>query len=298
MTTSAEQKISIEAVRNTNFRDNYGVLTELGKSITSEGLRRPITLWKDGTLLSGGRRLRSQFLLGGEYRTISAVFVDTVEDAAKALALDFEDTHLALPLKPSEICRLWDLLRHLDGPAAARRATEARRRGVELRRATQAGRRKPGRASTRSEDYALSVIAAPFSMSEQTAKRLYTVYRRAIDVDGPFEDAHNAKAALNRLDAGESSIWAEYAALIGGKTPPRPSTPRPVVVTRSAPVAKQLASWNRGLPQLEGITAGFLELGPANTELTWEQVAPVHARLMTVRRDLEKMINSMKGIKA
>jgi hypothetical protein len=298
MTMSEEKPISIEAVRNTNFRDSYGVLSDLGTSIREECLRRPITLWSDGTLISGSRRLRSQFLLGGDFRTIPAVFVDTIEDAAKALTLDAQDGHLALPMKPSEICRLWELLRYLDQPAAARRATEARRRGVELRRATQSGKRKPGRSSNRSEDYALTVMAAPFQMSEQTAKRLYTIYRRATDDAYSVQGRELARAALARLDAGESSIWAEYAALVGGKTPPRPSTPRPVIVADPAPAAKQLASWGRGMPQLEGITAGFLELGPVNPSLTWEQVAPFHTRLMAVRRDLEKMINSMKGIKA
>jgi len=86
----------------------------LGASIRDDGLRHPITLWKDGTIISGGRRLRAYLLM--DMPRIQAVFVDNIEDAAKRMLADNEDDLLALPWKWSEVCRLWEMLRRLDAP--------------------------------------------------------------------------------------------------------------------------------------------------------------------------------------
>lgn len=149
-----ETTIYIETVRVPPVRADMGPLAELGDSIEKEGLRHPITIWSDGTLVSGARRLRAHFLLAGtpdksEYRKIRAVIVDNIEDAAKRLLNDNGDEAQSVPLKHSEMCRLWDVIRQLDAPAAARRLDEARRQGVELRRQTQAGQRRPGRSRSR-----------------------------------------------------------------------------------------------------------------------------------------------------
>lgn len=299
-----ERTISIEAVRVPPLRESMGSLTPLGESIRREGLRHPICVWKDGTLISGGRRLRSHFLLGGsaggaKYRTIRAVFVDTLEDAAKRIQADDEDGGLdmsAVPWKPSETCRLWKLLRLLDEPAALVRADIARRRGVELRRKTFAGERQPGRSQTRVEDFVLATVAPAFGMSTTTAKRLWTIYTLSLGAPGVLpEKVRQARDALLAIDAGESSISANYAALVGGTTPPAPLSVRQYAPpTPSAQPSRQLAAWEKALPQLEGLTAGLIELGPPNPELTWDQVGPVHTRLMVVRRELEKMIKQMR----
>lgn len=298
-----ERTISIEAVRIPPLRESMGSLAHLTRSIRAEGLHHPITVWKDGTLVSGSRRLRAHFLLGGaadgaEYRNIRAVFVDTLEAAAKRLHIDAEGTDApeTLPWKPSEMCRLWKLLRLLDEPAALVRADIARRRGVELRRRTFAGERQPGRSQTRVEDYVLATIAPAFAMSTTTAKRLWTIYTLSLGAPGvPPEKVRQARDALLAIDAGQSSISANYAALVGGTTAPAPLSIRQYAPpTPSAPTPRQIAVWEKALPQLEGLTAGLIELGPPNPELTWDQVAPVHARLMVVRRELEKMIKQMR----
>jgi hypothetical protein len=298
--TGQETTIPIETVRVPQVRGQYGALDALGHDIRQSGLCHPITLWSDGTLISGARRLRAHFLLssgadGGRFLRISAVFVDTIEDAAKRLLADNADDVLTEQLKPSEICKLWDVLRVLDAPAAARRLTEARRRGVELRRQTQAGKRQPGRVRARGngEDYFLRVLGEPFGMSEATASRLWTIHKVATNPALPDERRRQGVACLASLDAGESSIHANYSALIANRRAPvgRLRTAAP---TESAPAVRQRAAWDRALPQMEGLIAGLTELGHPNPDLTWEQVGPVHARLKKIRRDLEKIINGMK----
>jgi hypothetical protein len=292
--TSSEQLISIEAPRTPHVRRGTGRLNTLADSIRHDGLRHPIVLWKDGTLLSGTRRHRACLLLGRE--RIPAVFVDTIEDAAKHLLADNEDDHLAVPMKWSEVCRLWELLRRLDEPAAVQRGAAARRRGVELRRLTEAGKRNPGRSRQHSEDYVLGVLGPTFGMSASTAKRLWAVYEMAY-VPGELADdkREQAREALRRIDAGEASIFACYAHLRSGH--PAPASPlRPGGPAVPAAARVQRAAWDRSLPQMEGLVAGLAELGPPNAELTWEQVAPVYARLSAVRRDIEKMIKKMREI--
>ncbi len=295
-----ETTINVEAVRVPSIRDNSDDvaerLAELGNSIRDEGLRRPIAVWTDGTLISGARRLRAYFLMAGapggsKFRHIPAVFVDTIEDAAKRLLSDNQDDAHYFPMKWSEVCRLWELMRTLDAPAAVRRADAARRRGVELRRATTAGKRRPGRASY-SEDYVLHVLAEPFGISESTASRLWAIYSMS-RLDGAPTLALAARRALDDIDAGHSSIWANYQRLKAGRTAPvaRRKQPEPVA---SAPAARQLAAWKRSLPEMEGLVAGLAELGPPHPDLPWDQVGPVCARLAVIRRDLEKMIKKMK----
>ena len=301
--TGQEMTILIESVRIPQVRDRYGALDALGRDIRQNGLCHPITLWADGTLVSGSRRLRAHFLLTGEdrpvsrFRRIGAVFVDTIEDAAKRLLADNADDVLAEQLKPSEICKLWSVLRELDAPAAARRLTEARRRGVELRRQTLTGKRKPGRTHARGngDDYFLRVLGEPFGMSEATASRLWTIHKVAVNQALPDERRQLAAACLASLDAGESSIHASYAALLANRTTP-PVGVRARAATAPAPAVRQQAAWFRALPQMEGLIAGLTELGHPNPDLTWEQVAPVHARLKKIRRDMEKIINGMREI--
>lgn len=299
--TGQETAIYVEAVKATACRvDPAFDLIPLGDSIEKDGLRRPITLWSDGTLISGGRRLRVYFLLAAatgksKYRTIPVVHVDTIEDAAKRLLADNGDEGQSVPLKPSEICKLWSTLRTLDAPACARRIDAARRLGVELRKQTRDGKRPPGRSNNRGkgDEYLMSVLSEPFGMSEATATRLWTVYRMSGDQALPEDRREQAAQSLAAIDKGEVSIWAAYSALIKGRSllavMPR-STSRP----RSAPASRQRAGWERSLPQMEGLVAGLTELGTPHPDLTWEQVGPTRARLMRIRRDLEKIINGMK----
>jgi hypothetical protein len=288
-----EQSINVEAVRVAGvIRHSVGALAPLMGSIRDEGLRHPIVVWSDGALLDGVRRHRAYLILGRP--TIPAVFVNTIEDAAKHLTAAIEDDYLAAPMKASEMCRLWELLRHLDAPAAAQRADAARRRGVALRRQTQAGKRRPGRQRGAPDDYVLDFARMPFGMSLTTARRLWAIYAAAT---GQVEDEKRATAreALADIDAGRSSIYANYARLMGGRVAPV-SQPRAVQPAEAAPAARQQAAWGKSLPQMEGLVAGLVELGPPNAELTWEQVGPVHARLAAIRRDLEKMIKQMKEL--
>lgn len=295
-----EMTIFIETVRTSQVRADFGDLAPLGDSIQGDGLRRPITIWADGTLISGARRLKAHFLLANlpgmsRFRQIPAVVVDTIEEAAKQLLGDNGDETHAVPLKPSEMCRLWEILRKLDEPAAAKRLTEARRQGVELRRQTQAGQRKPGRSRSRGkgDEYVMTVLGEAFGMSEASASRLWAIYRLA--TTAALDDDRRALAvrALAALDAGESSVWASYAALISNQAP-QPVRMRATPTAQSAPPARQRAAWERTLPQMEGLVAGLVELGPPHSDQTWEQVGPVHARLMKIRRDLEKIIRDMK----
>jgi hypothetical protein len=290
MTGPEEQLVHIDAIRVPPIRDTFGVLSPLGDSLCTEGMRHPVVLWKDGTLISGSRRHRASVLLGSP--TIPAVFVDTIEDAAKRLLIDNEDDYLALPPKPTEVCRLWELLRRLDRPAATARAEAARRRGVELRRLTQAGKRPQGRAG-HSEDYVLATLSGPSGFSLTTAKRLWAIYTMAYGPRATPPRSEQAREALVSIDAGETGIHANYTRLISGRGPaPRMAdTPPP---PETAPAARQITAWNRSLPQMEGLVAGLVELGPPNAALTWDQVSPVHARLMAVRRDIEKIIKKMR----
>lgn len=291
----AETVVRTESVRIPRHRSSTGSCMKLAASIRDEGLRRPICLWRDGTLISGERRLFAHLLM--EIPRIQAVFVGTVEEAAKHLLQDNEEGHLAVPQKWSEICRLWQTLRHLDEPAAVQRAEIARRRGVELRRLTQSGARPPGRSRSRSKDYVLEVVAEPFGISPTTAWRVESVFRTAAgltdasderrelaqEIMADFDNGGHISTGLNRLN---------------GRTPApaRPERPRAVAPVEAAAARVQLAAWDRSLPQLEGLVAGLVGMGAPNAELTWEQVGPVHARLSAIRRELEKIIKQMKEI--
>lgn len=300
-----ETTIHIEGVRIPPVRAaSIPPLIDLARSIEKDGLRHPVAVWPDGTLISGARRLRAHFFLAGEqtnlltddYRKIRAVFVDTVEDAAKRLLNDNADNGDAVPMKPSEMCRLWDVLAKLDEPAAKIRLNEARRQGVKHRKQTQSGQRRPGRTRSQGNgaEYLMSVLGEPFGMKEATASRLFTVYKLATNMTIDPERRAAAVEQLSLLDDGKASIWGAYNGLVSKRV--APSVPRIVAPVAPAPAARQRASWERALPQLEGLAAGLIELGNPNTDLTWEQVGPVHARLMKVRRDLEKIINGMKEI--
>lgn len=298
-----ETLIAIHSVRNPAVRDAYGDLRPLSQSIFTEGLRRPITVWKDGTLISGSRRLRAHLLNGmleqnrsgmlEQNRSMPAVFVDTIEDAAKQLTADA--TEDALPMTSIEKCRLWELLRELDAPAAVRRMHAARRRGVELRKETMAGKRKAARHAY-STDYVLDVLAPAFGISLSSASRLWALYMLARAAEQP-ERREAARQMLRDIDTGSRSIYAAYISLLGGNKGrlPRPkAAPPPSVEPERA--AAQLAVWERSLPTMEGLVAGLVELGPPNPELNWDQVGPVWARLSTVRRSLEQIIKQMKEI--
>lgn len=294
-----EKMIRIESIRIPEVRADAPGLVSLAASIEKEGLRHPITVWADGTLVSGRRRLLAYVELVNsgrpEYGVVPSVVVDNVEAAAKRLLADNGDEADSVSLKPSEVCRLWEVLRRLDEPAAARRLDEARRRGVELRKQTQNGNRKPGRSRSRGhgDEYLMTVLGEPFGMAEATASRLWAIHKLATST-GVADDRRAAAAqSLADLDAGQSSIWANYSRLVSGRVAPV-SRVRIAAAAESAPAARQRAAWERTLPQLEGLTAGLTELGPPNPDLTWDQVGPVHARLMKIRRDLEKVIKSMK----
>lgn len=299
MTTPPTVTVNIESVRTHQVRDRLGDLADLGASIQSEGLRHPITLWSDGTLVSGARRLRAHFLISGtpegsRFRRIPAVFVDTIEDAAVRLLIDNADEHHALPLKASEVCAIWAMLSDLDAPAAIKRIEAKRRQGVALRRETLAGKRKPGRTDY-SSNYVLGVLAPPFGMSEATASRLWAIYMLAISPVTQLDRREAAAKALQAIDNGESSIWANYKHLLSGRPAAAPlNRPKVAAPVEAAPAARQVAAWNRALPQLEGIVDGLTGLGWPHPDLTWEQIGPVHARMMKIRRDMEKMIRKMK----
>lgn len=296
-----ENKIHIETVRTHEIRRNVGILTGLSKSLVAEGQRRPITVWSDGTLISGFRRLRCHFLLaGGQNRTgfrhIDAVFVNTIEEAAKRLLIDNQDNVCAQQMTYSDMCRLWELMRKLDEPAALKRAETARRKGVELRRKTQSGERNPGRSRSRTDDYVLTVLAEPFGISAATARRAEVVFQTATGViEAEEKKRQHAAHLMDELDAGRATVWASYQQLMGlkGKTPTPKNKPE---TAESADVQRQLTAWDRALPPLRGLISGLSELGPPNPELTWEQVGPVHAQLSEIRRELEKMIKKMKEI--
>lgn len=290
MTTERLVRLS-SGIRIPTTRASYGSCLDLAESIRDEGLRRPVTLWKDGTLISGGRRVRAYMMLGEQ--RIPAVFVDTIEEAAKRLTIDNEDHYLALPWRWSDVCRLWEVLRRLDEPAAALRADANRRRGVELRKQTQAGKRKPGRLRSRSDDYLMSVVAPPFDVSSTTGKRVQAIFNLANSTSAPPERIVQAQEAMAAIDDG-ATVWNIYQRVIAESRGTPVSRPRPVPTTDPVPGARQIAAWERALPQMEGLVAGLIELGPPNTALAWDQVGPVRSRLAAVRRDLEKIIKQMR----
>lgn len=290
MIDPTERMIRTESVRIPPLRHSYGSCAALAASIRTDGLRRPITVWGDGTLVSGGRRLFAHLLM--QEQRIPAVFVSTIEDAAKRMLADNQDDHLAVAWKWSEVCRLWEVLRRLDEPAAKKRADLARRRGVELRKQTQAGKRPAGRSHSRTEDYVLAVICEPFGISAATARRIEVVYHTGYGTM-PATDEKRELARKVMADMDESgNVWANYQRLMGERN--TVTRPRPVVTLEPAPAARQLAAWAKSLPQMEGLASGLIELGPPNPDLTWDQVGPVRTRLMVVRRELEKVINQMR----
>lgn len=290
---SGERMIRVESVRMTKYRESNGSCLTLATHIEKEGLYRPITLWTDGTLISGQRRLFAHMLLRKE--RIQAVYVNTIEEAAKRLLGDNQAQREALPMPWSDVCRLWEVLRRLDGPAAVRRADEARRRGVELRRKTQAGLRKPGRESRPSDDYLLTVACEPFGISYATARRIDRIYHLGYGTaEAADERRELAREAMKSIDE-TGNVWHNYQRLMDARGPAMRPLSRPTQeAVESAPAARQRAVWAKALPQMEGLVAGLAELGPPNPGLTWEQAGPVHARLSAIRRDLEKMIRQMK----
>lgn len=288
-----ETTMRAEAVRIPRHRTSNGSCLALAVSIRDEGQRRPIAVWRDGTLISGERRLFAHLLM--EIPRINAVFVNTIEDAAKHLMIDNQDTYLAARPNWSEVCRLWQTLRRLDEPAAVKRADANRRRGVELRRQTQSGERPPGRSHSRSDDYVLGVICEPFGVSVATAARVEAVWRAANGLtEATDAEREMAREIMAEFDSG-ASVWAGFQRFRGTRPVPV-ARPRPIPPAESAPAARQRAAWDRSLPQLEGLIAGLIELGPPNAELTWQEVGPVHARLSAARREMEKMIKQMKEI--
>lgn len=294
--TSEETIISIETPRVPSVRQSYGSLAGLAESL-AEGQRHPIAVWKDGTLISGARRLRTHFLMSERdkgYRTIRAVFVDNIEDAAARLMVDVQDDHLAMPMKPSEICELWVVLRKLDEPARILRTYNARKRGAELRKQAMAGVREPGRAIRAKEDYFLSVLGKPFGYSVATAIRLWRIYTLATSLETDPQRRKLAQEALNLLDEGTGTIAGHYVRVVAEKAIPYlpRQAARPV---ESAPAPRQLAALARTVPQLQGMVDGLIGLGPINPDLTWEQIAPSYAQLRGIRRSLENLIHQMKG---
>lgn len=290
---SGERLVRTETIRIPKYRPSNGSCLDLATDIETVGLLRPVILWTDGTLISGQRRVFAHYLLHKE--RIQAVFVNTIEEAAKRLLDDNRDERLALPMKWSDVCRLWEVLHRLDEPAAVRRTDEARRRGVELRRKTQTGQRQPGRLASQNTDYALGVICEPFGISYATARRIRRVYRISEGIADLPDQRELAKEVMADIDAG-GSIWANYQRLLGSREPTTQRIMPPPPTVDPAPARSQLAAWAKSLPQMEGLTVGLLELGPPNPDLTWDQVGPVHTRLMNIRRTLEKMIKQMKEI--
>jgi hypothetical protein len=298
--TGQENMIPVDQLTSPDYRRaQYDGLAKLMASIENGGLRHPVTAWTGNLVISGSRRVaayRALVAMGHEqYRNISVVHVDNIEDAAKRVMEGNGDEGQSAPMKPSDLCHWWDVMRGLDAPAAARRLDEARRQGVALRRATQAGKRQPGRSHTRGRgiEYQLSILAEPFGMSEATASRLYAIHQMTQRKSLPADRRQAAADALDILDRGESSIWRSYAALLAGRNP-TPNSLRAAPASTPVPAARQVASWDRALPKLEGMVAGLVELGPPNPDLTWHEVGPVHARLAKARRDLEKIINKMR----
>jgi len=290
-----ETSIRVAALRIPRHRISSGSCLDLGRSLRDEGQRRPVAVWRDGTLISGERRAFAAMLL--EIPRLQAVYVSTIEDAAKHLMLDNQDVHLAAPMKWSEVCKLWQTLRRLDEPAAIKRREAARRRGVDLRRQTQSGKRLPGRSQARTDDYVLSVICEPFAVSVATAARVEYIYRTATGLmEVSDEKRALAKRLMADLDDG-APVWPAHQKLRGDELAARPSPIRRASApVDSAPAAKQLSAWARAVPQMEGLISGLVELGPPHPDLTWGQVGPVHASFSAIRREMEKIIKKMREI--
>lgn len=280
----------------TKARDQYGDLRALTRSIQTEGLRHPILLWQDGTLIDGARRLRAHLLL--QMPSIPAVFVGTIEDAAKQLSVALDDDYLLRRMYWSEVCRVWELLRRLDEPAARIRADANRRAGVELRRATLLGKRKPGRMRSRGEDYFLSVVAPPFGISEATARRILITWNIATGrTDAEEERRRLAVEVLREIDLN-GNVWANYRRLLGEReSAPAPRRRARPPEREAAPAQRQIDAYTKAASTMTGLIAGMVELGPPNEELTWDQIGPWYAQFCDVRRELEKMIKQMKGLK-
>jgi len=287
----SETIVRVEALRLRRHRTSNGSCAKLAQSIQDEGLRHPVVLWRDNTVISGERRAFAHLLY--EIDRIQVVHVSTIEEAAKALLADNQDDYLAVPQTWTEVCRLWQTLRHLDEPAAARRADENRRRGVELRRQTTAGKRPAGRSKSRSDDYVLSVLCEPWGVSVATATRVEQVYRAANGLTEVSDERRAlAKEVMASFDKGDP-IWPGFEHWRGERPAPV-VRPKPVTPAEPAPADKQIAAWEKALPLLEGTVGGLVGLGPTHPDLTWDQIGPVRTRLSAVRRELERIIRQMK----
>lgn len=285
---------NVESIRTATIRTVVADVSALAKDIKQNGLRHPLVLWSDGTLLSGSRRLLAHMTL--KRPAVDVEFVSTIEEAAKLIQRDNEDDYLAKPMKWSEVCRLWDLLRRFDAPAAARRADANRRAGVELRRQTRAGLRRPGRENTRGENYFLSVMAPPFGISEATGQRVYSAWNIARGGNEVSDERRElARQVMADIDE-HGNVWANYRRLLGQRSAPPvfPKGHRPPVQRDPAPAKRQHEAYERALPQLEGLMVGLVELGAPHPDLTWEAIGPWHARLAAVRREMERIIRQMK----
>jgi len=100
-----------------------------------------------------------------------------------------------------------------------------------------------------------------------------------------------AREVMRAIDES-GNVWANYQRLTGARN--TVSRPRPVETVEPAPARGRSPRGTSPCRKMEGLTAGLIELGPPNPGLTWDLVEPVHARLMAVRRDLEKIIKQMR----
>lgn len=285
--------VRADTLRQTKTRSGLGSLTQLRASLLRDGFRHPICAWPDGTVISGERRLVAAIMAGAD--TVPVEYVSTIEDAAKRLTEDNEDDYLAKARTWSEVCELWEVLRRLDGPAAQKRRRDNIQRGQEMRRAVLAGKRKPGRASGRGQDYFLTVLAPPFGISDATARRIVCIHRAAKEM-GP-----NSLAAelMRDVDLHKGAVWKSYQRLLGHDpdaphvpTKPKPAPPPPLP---SAAAAQQLQALSNAEAHMAGMLAGIRALGPLNPALGWEALAPHHAALSEIRRGVDKLIKEMKG---
>lgn len=272
--------------------DNIGDLTQLKLSIAEEGLRQPLLLWNDGTLISGGRRFLALASLPNAYYTVR--FVNDLDQLGGELEKQVADDTAAQPMRLSEICRLWDVIRKLDEPAAAQRAHRRRSLASSLRRQLKDGARTAGRhPEPGGEAYFLARVVPPFGMSPATAMRLLYVHHTATGRrQASAKTAALAKQLMRQVDE-DGNVNGAYRTLMGHR-PVR--MPEPAVARARVSAEKQLSALGSAAAHLSGITAGAKALGPISKELTWEQIGPVHAQFSAVRRDLEQMIKQMKEI--
>lgn len=283
--------VRADSLRQTKTRSGLGSLTQLRASLLRDGFRHPICAWSDGTVISGERRLVAAIMAGAD--TVPVEYVSTIEDAAKRLTEDNEDDYLTKPRTWSEVCELWEVLRRLDAPAAQQRRRANMQRGQELRRAVLAGKRKPGRASGRGQDYFLTVLAPPFGISDATARRIVCIHRAAKQM-GP-----NSLAAelMQGVDLHKGAVWKSYQRLLGHNpdAPHAPAKPKLLPQLPSAAAAQQLQALSSAEAHMAGMLAGIRALGPLNPTLEWSTLAPHHAALSEIRRGVEKLIKEMKG---